>query len=147
MQAIQRLERFLAGLEEEELMEILRVSGESKEFLNNELKREFTRRKEQSGQRCTVCGNVLPQSSFELVFGSPEFRRKAKLCGKDCVSYFLESIESYNELLKKKSERSNGQNGHRQEKPAEKAPEPKPERKPVRKRKKTLLEKMYSLFF
>ncbi|HDP74004.1 MAG TPA: hypothetical protein ENN46_03570 [Candidatus Woesearchaeota archaeon] len=143
MQAIQRLERFLAGLEEEELMEILRVSGESKEFLNNELKKEFTRRREQAGQRCTVCGNVLPESSFELVFGSPEFRRKAKLCGKDCVSYFLESIESYNELLKRKSERSNGHRTEREEKDVQK----KPEKKPAKKRKKTLLEKMYSLFF
>ena len=44
---------------------------------------------------CPTCGNQVDEtmSPFTLVFGPPDFKKKASFCGLDCLSFFIEKLK------------------------------------------------------
>jgi len=41
---------------------------------------------------CPVCGNMVQEDCFVLIFGEPSIRKKAHFCGVDCLDYFLHNF-------------------------------------------------------
>jgi len=44
---------------------------------------------------CPTCGiNIKEESAkFILIFGPPDFRKKASFCGHDCLSFFIQKVK------------------------------------------------------
>ncbi|MFH2020136.1 MAG: hypothetical protein ABIJ34_01910 [archaeon] len=45
---------------------------------------------------CPTCGNILTQESekYTLMFGPPDFKKRASFCGVDCLTFFVEKMNS-----------------------------------------------------
>lgn len=53
------------------------------------------------GKFCATCFaelDMLKSRSFTLVFGSPDFRKRASFCAVDCMEYFLASIKNVRQV-------------------------------------------------
>ena len=66
-----------------------------------ERKKEFFKLKDKV---CPVCGNMVEDDCFVLVFGEPSIRKKAHFCGIDCLEYFINNAIKKNKKLKKPSD-------------------------------------------
>ena len=46
--------------------------------------------------QCSVCTNLIDKdsvSTFTLLFGPSDFKKKATFCGKDCLLYFISKTD------------------------------------------------------
>jgi hypothetical protein len=90
--------KFLEGLTNEELEQFERELKDGNVHKYIEKKKEFFKIKDKT---CPVCGNVVEEDCFVLIFGDPSIRKKAHFCGIDCLDYFLHKNLKYKEKLKK----------------------------------------------
>jgi hypothetical protein len=55
---------------------------------------------------CATCGNtinLLTQKSYTLIFGPPDFKKKAHFCGIDCLDYFIQRMKQAEKARMEKS--------------------------------------------
>jgi len=61
-------------------------------------KKEFFKLKDKT---CPVCGNMVQDDCFVLIFGEASIRKKAHFCGVDCMDYFVHKYLAKNNKIKK----------------------------------------------
>lgn len=84
-----KINTFLDELDESELeiMEKDLKEGYIQKYIDK--KKEFFKIK---GKTCPVCGNIVDDDCFVLVWGEPSIRKKAYFCGIDCLEYYINNF-------------------------------------------------------
>ncbi len=90
---LKKLKKFLDSLYEEDLIELYKLLSTNNDFLVNEIKEQIIKINRKEHKVCSVCGNALSDEYLELIFGKLSFRRRAYFCGRDCLQYFLDSMD------------------------------------------------------
>ena len=92
-----RLRRIIEGLGHKELLQLkgdLEEGGfEIKRVIEQKIKQFETNHE----KICSVCDSELEPyniHNYTLIFGPDDFRKKASLCGMDCLQYFLENLKN-----------------------------------------------------
>ncbi len=59
---------------------------------------------------CTTCGQPLHSkfSTYTLLFGPEDFKKKASFCEIDCLEYFLRGLREMNRAIRQKGDMENG---------------------------------------
>ena len=94
-----KFNKFLDELDENELsiFEKDMKDGYIQKYLDR--KKEYFRIKDKT---CPVCGNIVKDDCFVLIFGEPTVRKKAHFCGIDCLEYFTANfLREKNKKIKK----------------------------------------------
>jgi len=99
VQKMNKFNKFLDDMDQNELdiFEKDLKEGYVQKYVDR--KKEFFRLKDKI---CPVCGNMVEDDCFVLIFGEPSVRKKAHFCGMDCLEYFIKNfIQEKNDKLKK----------------------------------------------
>ena len=91
-----RLRDVIDKLDYYELLRIKKDLKEGGKHLVDFIDAEITKRNVHHHVYCAVCGTEIIPSSTDtstLVFGPADFRKKATFCGKDCLNYFIKTMD------------------------------------------------------
>lgn len=98
-----RLAAIINGMDEQDLRLIQKdiYEGNLSQLIKSRLHSMMP--PEESKQVCPVCGSPIDSETarYELIFGPPDLRRRARFDGLDCLRYFIKELEG------KKDERTN----------------------------------------
>ena len=92
-----RLRDVIDKIDYYELLKIKKDLKEGGKHLLDFIESEISRRNVHHHVNCAVCGIEINPKSTEtstLVFGPVDFRKKATFCGKDCLNYFIKTMDS-----------------------------------------------------
>jgi len=91
-----KFNKFLDELSQDELDLFERDLKEG--YINKYIdrKKEFFKLKDKV---CPVCGNIVEDDCFVLIWGEPTIRKKAHFCGIDCMDYFVHNFLGKNKGL------------------------------------------------
>lgn len=88
------LSRIITELSYEELKDIRKDLNEGN--IERLINKRISHFEEGGATICPVCHTSIEHpenSTFTLIFGQKDFRRKATFCATDCLKYFIEKIE------------------------------------------------------
>ena len=96
-----KISQFIDDLDQDELEMLEKDLKEGYVERYIERKKEFFKIKDKT---CPVCGNMVEEDCFVLIWGEPSLRKKAHFCGSDCLEYFMQNfIKEKNKKIKKES--------------------------------------------
>ncbi|MFH1849490.1 MAG: hypothetical protein ABH879_04860 [archaeon] len=91
-----RVRDVIESLDDTELRKMQKDLDEGGVHLRDLVTNKITERENQHRAFCSVCSTeISPQSttSYTLVFGPHDFRKKATFCALDCLEYFLSNLK------------------------------------------------------
>jgi hypothetical protein len=91
-----RLRDVIDSIDYYELLKIKKDLDEGGIHLNRFIQSEIKKRHSQHHVLCSTCGTEIDSKSSNtstLVFGPDDFKKKATFCGKDCLEYFIKSMD------------------------------------------------------
>ena len=98
-----KLREVIDSLDHGELLKIKKDIDAGGLHLKRFIHEKIKENEKKHEQYCAVCSSKIDpysMSTFTLVFGPADFKKKASFCAVDCLKYFLKSLE---ELKKKGS--------------------------------------------
>ena len=91
-----RLRDIIDKIDYYELLRIKKDLDNGGKFLSDFIMQEIENRNKHHHVYCAVCDAEINQKKPEtstLVFGPSDFRKKATFCGKDCLNYFIKTMD------------------------------------------------------
>lgn len=96
-----KLRELVTALEYEELIKIARDLDKGavhlKKLVDDTMKEKETIHRKVCSE-CNAEINTEIQTSYTLIFGPSDFRKKATFCALDCLGYFLEQLKELNNI-------------------------------------------------
>ena len=86
--------------------DILTGSNKLRHIVSNKLKEI----EEAEKRICVTCGatiNVKEAENFALIFGPPDFKKKATFCALDCMEYFINNVKQISAKRAKANTKAN----------------------------------------
>lgn len=96
MMVEKRLRDVIDKIDYYELLRIKKDLDNGGKHLNEFISLEIENRNKHHHLYCSVCDTEINQKNPEtttLVFGPSDFRKKATFCGKDCLNYFIKTMD------------------------------------------------------
>ncbi len=95
---MEKITEIIDKLDFEEILRLRKeiIEGKAKKIIDNKLE-TF----KNSNKVCPVCNSVVGDEGLTLLFGPPNFRKKATFDGTDCLEYFLYKIKNEHLRYKK----------------------------------------------
>lgn len=60
---------------------------------------EFEKKHKHGEKVCPTCGSSVDENSpYTLIFGPPDFKKKATFCALDCLDFFLQKVKTQNKI-------------------------------------------------
>ena len=94
--SLYRFKEFLDSLEHYELVKIKQDLDKGSIDLGKSIQNKINELERRHSKFCVTCSNNLDpynSSSFTLLFGPEDFKKKASFCGSDCLVYFLTKLK------------------------------------------------------
>ncbi|MFH1133574.1 MAG: hypothetical protein V1735_03725 [Nanoarchaeota archaeon] len=91
------LTSFLQSLELQELLALRRDLSSGCIVIKRELAKRIQEERKQHASHCTTCQAPIDPSSastFTVLFGPDDFKKRASFCAMDCMSYFMERLKN-----------------------------------------------------
>jgi len=91
------------SIEEEDLYKMQADLAKGGVYLKKIIDDKLKEVKNQKLGHCATCGQALEakESTFTLLFGPEDFKKKASFCETDCLEYFLAGMKDVNLEVKK----------------------------------------------
>ncbi|MFQ5474698.1 MAG: hypothetical protein ACE5DM_02575 [Candidatus Nanoarchaeia archaeon] len=97
MEGKYRLRDVIDSLDHDELLRIKKDLESGGLHLKKFVHTKIIEHEKQHEQYCTTCSSKIDPNStstFTLIFGPIDFRKKATFCAMDCMSYFLKTLQN-----------------------------------------------------
>jgi hypothetical protein len=87
---------FVEILDYDELRRLKQDLDSGAVALSNFVSQKIEQKRNEHGRFCTTCFSEidpLRTTTFTLLFGPADFRKKASFCAVDCLEYFLQQLK------------------------------------------------------
>ena len=97
-----KLRDILEAIDEEELYKLKNDLTRGGVFLRKLVEDKIKAREGNKTGYCITCGEDLAKkgSSYSLIFGPDDFRKKAQFCEVDCLEYFISGLKKVESRMK-----------------------------------------------
>ncbi|MBU0460961.1 MAG: hypothetical protein KJ574_00080 [Nanoarchaeota archaeon] len=91
-----RLRDVIGSLDHEELHRMSKDLEAGGHHLRKFVKEKMKEKEKEHEHYCAVCSSKIEPystSTFTIIFGPDDFKKKATFCAMDCLKYFLQNLE------------------------------------------------------